>query len=200
MSAPIPSASDRTLVRELLETRSEEAFRALYRAHSGYLFALALRLAGGRREDAEEALQECWLRAVERLADFRFESALRTWLGGIVVRATRELRRKRHPEREEPRGGWEIEELAEATLPAADTIDLERALADLPPTLRDVLVLFEVEGMTHEEISGLLKIPVGTSKSRLWFARRALRARLVPRLVQAAAAARHERPEKGETR
>ena len=199
MSAPIASADDRALVRELLEARSEEAFRALYRAHSGYLFALALRLAGGRSEDAEEALQEAWLRAIERLAGFRFESALRTWLAGIVVRVTRELRRKRHPEREEPRGGWEIEELAPATLPPADTVDLERALGELPPTLRDVLVLFELHGMSHDEIATLLAIPAGTSKSRLWFARRALRARLAPR-VASATELRPERPEKGETR
>src|SRR5262245_31784273 len=94
--------NDRSRVEELVATRSEAAFRALYREHSPYLFALALRLAGGRREDAEEALQESWLRAVERLAAFRFESALRTWLAGIVIRTTRELRRRRHPEREEP--------------------------------------------------------------------------------------------------
>lgn len=174
------AADDRRFVRDLLETRSEEAFRALYRAHSGYLFALALRLAGGRREDAEEALQESWLRAVERLAGFRFESALRTWLAGFVVHATRELRRKRHPEREEPKGGWEIEELSPGTPPPADTVDLERALGELPPTLRDVLVLFELEGRSHDEIATLLAIPAGTSKSRLFFARRALRARLAP--------------------
>src|SRR5262245_43729463 len=99
---------DRRLVEELVAARSEAAFRALYRAHAPYLFGLALRLSGGRREDAEEALQESWLRAVERLAGFRFDSALRTWLAGIVIRTARELRRKRHPEREEPAGGWEI--------------------------------------------------------------------------------------------
>ena len=172
------------MVAELLATRSEAAFVALYRAHSAYLFGLALRLSAGRREDAEEALQEAWLRAVERLESFRFESALRTWLAGIVVHTVRELRRRRHPEREEPRGGWEIERLAEpAAGPGAErdaalaAVDLERALAELPSTLRDVVVLFELVGLGHDEISRLLSIPVGTSKSRLWFARRALRSR-----------------------
>jgi RNA polymerase sigma-70 factor (ECF subfamily) len=53
-------------------------------------------------------------------------------------------------------------------------------LAELPATLRDVIVLFELEGMSHDEIGARLAIPAGTSKSRLWFARRALRARLAP--------------------
>ena len=191
------ASDDRRRVEELVGSRSEVAFRELYGAHSPYLFALALRLAGGRREDAEEALQESWLRAIERLASFRFESALRTWLASFVVRTTRELRRKRHPEREEPAGGWEIEELAPASAPAASTLDLERALEELPPTLRDVVVLFELEGMSHEEIGGLLGIPAGTSKSRLFFARRALRARLAPELAPDSI---DERRKRGETR
>lgn len=172
------SSDDRALVSAFLVSRSESAFRALYRAHARSLFALALRLTGGRREDAEEALQEAWLRAIERLDSFRFESALRTWLSGIVIRSAHELRRRRHPEREEPKGGWEIEELAPPTAPVASAIDLERALAELPATLRDVVVLHELEGMGHEEIGALLAIPAGTSKSRLHFAKRALRTRL----------------------
>jgi RNA polymerase sigma-70 factor (ECF subfamily) len=171
---------DGFLVRDFLGTRSESAFVALYRRHSPYLFALALRLAGGRRDEAEDALQEAWLRATERLPAFRFESALRTWLAGFVVRCVREQRRRRHPEREEPRGGFELDEIAPAVAPPAPAIDLERALARLPTTLRDVVVLFELEGLSHDEIGRLLEIPAGTSKSRLWFARRALRAALVP--------------------
>lgn len=172
------SSHDRALVSAFLASRAEADFRALYRAHAGALFALALRLAGGRREDAEEALQEAWLRAIERLDSFRFESALRTWLSGIVIRSAHELRRRRHPEREEPKGGWEIEELAPPVAPVASTIDLERALAELPATLREVVVLHELEGLGHEQIGALLDIPTGTSKSRLHFARRALRTRL----------------------
>lgn len=171
-------SEDARRVREFLATSSEAAFVALYRAHSPYLFALALRLSGGRRDEAEDALQEAWLRATERLSAFRFEAALRTWLAGFVVRCVRELRRRKHPEREEPRGGFELDELAAPVSPALPAVDLERALARLPPTLRDVVVLFELEGLSHDEIGRLLEIPAGTSKSRLWFARRALRAAL----------------------
>jgi RNA polymerase sigma-70 factor (ECF subfamily) len=169
---------DARRVRDFLAGRSEAAFLALYRAHSPYLFGLALRLAGGRRDDAEDALQEAWLRATERLGQFRFESALRTWLAGFVVRCGRELRRRRHPAREEPAGGFELEEVAPTVPPALPEIDLERALAKMPPTLRDVLVLHEIEGLSHDEIGRVLEIPAGTSKSRLWFARRALRGAL----------------------
>jgi RNA polymerase sigma-70 factor (ECF subfamily) len=62
--------------------------------------------------------------------------------------------------------------------PDGERVDLERAIATLPDGSRAVLVLHDVEGFTHEEIGRRLKIAVGTSKSQLFAARRALRARL----------------------
>ena len=90
----VTSPNDPDLVRRFLGQRSESAFRSLYRAHSPYLFGMAMRLVGSRTE-AEEALQETWIRAVERLESFRWRSSLRTWLGGIVLNCCREIRRRR---------------------------------------------------------------------------------------------------------
>lgn len=169
------SERDGALVRRYLETRSEEAFRDLYRDHSAYLYGLALRLTGGRREEADEALQEAWIRAAQKLEGFRWQSALKSWLGGIVVNCCREQRRRRRPEGPDLQL---VEGLAGRPDPegAIDgRLDLDRLLAVLPETQRTVIVLFAIEGYTHEEISGLLGIAPGTSKSRLFEARRALR-------------------------
>lgn len=174
------AAADAALIGAFLANRSEEAFRALYRAHAPYLFALALRLAGGRRDEAEEALQDAWIRAAGRLAAFRGGSALRTWLAGILINCTREARRRRRPEVVDL-AEWEAAAARQTPPPAtALAVDLERALAELPDALRDVVVLFDLEGFTHDEIGERLDIPAGTSKSRLSLARRVLRARLAP--------------------
>jgi RNA polymerase sigma-70 factor (ECF subfamily) len=166
---------DEALVREYLATRSEEPFRQLYRSHSPYLFGLALRVCGGRRGEAEEALQEAWIRAAAKLDGFRWDSALRTWLAGIVVNCCRELRRRRPPPG--PPLALVDERSADLDLPGAvdGRLDLGRLLDALPESQRIVIVLFAIEGYTHEEIGGLLGIPPGTSKSRLFEARRTLR-------------------------
>ena len=166
-------AEERSLVDAFLRDRSEAAFRALYRRHSPRLYQLALRLSGWREEEACEIVQDSWIRAVRKLAEFRWESKLSTWLTGIVVRRACEARRARSLE-------LPIEEhLPEsAAVPHELTWDLEREIAALPPGYRRVLVLHDVEGHTHAEIGGLLGIEAGTSKSQLFEARRMLRQKL----------------------
>jgi RNA polymerase sigma factor (sigma-70 family) len=148
----------------------EAAFRELYRLHTPRLFAVTLRLLS-RRADAEDAVQEAWLRAMRGLGGFREESSFGTWLTGIGIRCGLEMLRKRNPV---------IVTLREPSVdPAPDvTVDLERAIAGLPDGYRAVLVLHDIEGRTHEEIARLLEIEAGTSKSQLFHARRVLRARL----------------------
>lgn len=159
-------------------SRSDEgSFRSLYRAHTPALYGLALRMLGGIGPDAEEAVQSAWIRAAEGLGSFRWESSLRTWLSGITVNCCREIRRGRRDERGLPEalpaGGADI------PLSHPETrLDLQRAVAALSPGYREVLVLHDVEGFTHEEIARMLDIDVGTSKSQLSRARSTLRARL----------------------
>lgn len=163
---------DRELVDAFLRSRSEDRFRILFRRHTPYVLGLLLRVSGGARDDAEDILQETWLRAVRGLAGFRWESTLRTWLAGIAVRCWSERVRRRSPEIGLPpddlpdRAPWDL---------AVVRVDLERAVADLPEDRRAVLVLHDVEGFTHEEVAGMLGIEPGTSKSRLHRARRELR-------------------------
>lgn len=112
------------------------------------------------------------MRAVRALASFRAESALRTWLFGLLVNVRRER----------IRNAWRTVTLVEAESPAAPAddapVDLERAIAALPPGARDVFVLHDVHGYKHREIAQMLEIATGTSKSQLTRARALLRTSL----------------------
>ena len=166
---------DEALVRTFVRDRDEDAFRALYRRHTPALFRLALRRSSGDSAAAEDDVQEAWIRAAERLRGFRFESALRTWLMGILVNCVRESRRRnaRRP------ALAPAEEPAEAPRDGA-ALDLERAIHGLADGYRQVFVFHDLLGHTHREIASLLGVDEGTSKSPLFLARRALRRRLGP--------------------
>lgn len=155
-----------------LRRGDESSFRELYRLYTPRLFAVALRLLT-RRADAEDAVQETWLRAVRGLSGFRGDSSFRTWLTGIGIRCALELLRQRGP------ADFGSPEVGVESAPHL-AIDLERAIAALPDGYRIVLLLHDVEGRTHDEIGSLLGIEPGTSKSQLFHARRALRERLRP--------------------
>ena len=172
------STSDRQLAQAVLRAREERAFRTLYRRHTPRVYQLALRLLGGDVREAEDAVQETWIRGLEGLAGFRWESAFGTWLSGIAIHVSRDALRRRQRGREHL---WEPTfDPPAPELPLGERIDLERAIAALPDGYRAVLVLHDVEGMQHEEIGQALEISTGTSKSQLHRARRALRTLLAP--------------------
>ena len=174
------------MVARFLARRDEEAFRALFRRFSPRLLATARRLAGGNHSDAEDLVQEAWTRAVQRLAGFEWRSSLSTWLQSIVINCARERWRVAtwesvdDPDRldADRREILSAQHAAPRTRHGAiELLDLERAIAALPDGYRAVLVLHDVEGYTHAEIAALCGISEGTSKSQLFHARRALRAR-----------------------
>lgn len=173
------SDDDRLLVEAVVHRGDERAFTSLYDRHTPALYRLALRLTGGSAADAEDITHDAWVRAVERLATFEWRAALRTWLSAFVIRCAHER------DRVATRTAQPVEELAPATDDAAlrgsyDRLDLERAIAGLADGFRQVFVLHDVQGYTHEEIADLLSIEPGTSKSQLFRARRALRRALEP--------------------
>ena len=168
-----PDPEDEALVARFLADEDEAAFRALYRRHAPFLYRFLLRWTGGEAE-AQEGVQETWVRAIRGLSGFRGQSSLKTWLAGIAIRWSREDARRRGRLVALP-------DEAPAAGPFPDRVervDLERALAALPDGYREVLILHDVEGYTHEEAAELLGVEIGTSKSQLSRARRALRARL----------------------
>lgn len=155
-----------------------DAFEQLYRVHSGRVFALCLRLAGEPVE-ARELVQDVFVRAWEALPRFRAEASLTTWLHRIAVNAMLERRRseRRRTSRVTLVDDEEDGDFLGAAVPAADVgtaIDLERAIASLPPGVRRAFVLHDVEGYTHEEIAGMTGLASGTLRAQLHRARQLL--------------------------
>jgi RNA polymerase sigma-70 factor (ECF subfamily) len=140
------------------------------------MYRLIVRLLGRAGGDAEDALQDAWIRAAERFDQFRWESSLRTWLCGVAVNCCRERLRRGLPF---TGPGFAVEPQGPATRPW-QAIDVERAIARLPTRARVVLVLHDVHGYTHDEIAQLIDIESSSSRSQLVRARRALRAMLAP--------------------
>jgi RNA polymerase sigma-70 factor (ECF subfamily) len=168
--------SDQDLVSRFVARGDEEAFRLLFRRYTPRLYAMALRLTG-RRDQAEDIVQVAWLRAASQIGAFEWRSSLATWLTGITINCAREARRRPAPELV---AADALERLPAPLAPAGDRVDLERAIAALPDGYREVLVLHDVDGMTHEEIAAALGIAAGTSKSQLFHARRTVRRWLTP--------------------
>ncbi len=168
--------SDRELADRVWRDGDEQAFRLLYRRHTPRLYQLVLRLLGHAEQDAEDVVQDTWVQVVERLGEFRWESAFGTWLTAIGLNRARDHLRRAGRRTMVPlpdglpgkRGGM------------AEWVDLERAIAQLPEGYRTVLVLHDLEGLTHEEIGVTLGVTAGTSKSQLFAARRAMRGLLAP--------------------
>src|SRR6266511_362827 len=123
---PLSSADDRSLADTVAGAGDERAFRELYRRHTPALYQLVLRMLGGVAADAEDVVQETWIRAVRQLAKFRWESSLRTWLSAIGLNLAREVLRRRARARTE-----EFDERLELRAPPVrdgERIDLERAI------------------------------------------------------------------------
>lgn len=172
MSTSEPN-DDRQLAEALCGLGDERAFRVLYRRHTPRLYAVLNRLAAGSVHEAEDLVQETWIRAVDALARFRWDAAFSTWLIAIGVNVARDALRRRGRRLED---GWQDgTDLAVPPHPHGDRVDLERAIHALPDGARTVLVLHDIEGWPHESIAERLEISVGTSKSQLHRARRALR-------------------------
>ncbi len=177
-SSPVSlEPTDRALADQVIRDGAEGAFRVLYRRHTPSLYQFVLRLVGGNEHDADDVVQDTWVRAVQKLGSFRWGSALKTWLFGIALNRCRELFRRKD------RNWLEVHEDLELRMGAPahhERIDLEFALRRLPEGYRTVLVLHDVEGYTHEQIGDLLEVTQGTSKSQLFRARKMMRSLLDP--------------------
>jgi RNA polymerase sigma-70 factor (ECF subfamily) len=162
----------------------QAAFEELYRAHSGRVYALCLRMTADTGR-AEELSQDVFLRAWTKLSTFRGDAAFSTWLHRLavnVVLADRRSQGKRWArlvgtDELEPYEGVSaragLSEPAEA--PRGARLDLEGAIAGLPEGARKVFVLYEIEGYRHEDIAQMTGTAVGTSKAQLHRARKLLR-------------------------
>lgn len=152
-----------------------DAFEEVYRRHVGRVFAVCLRIVADRAR-AEELTQETFVRAWQRLGDFGDEEHLAAWLRVVASNAAISELRSRRGRREdldlrpEQPDGSPLAGAAPVT-----AIDLERAIAGLSDRARIVFLLHDVEGLRHDEIGRRLGVTVGTTKTLLHRARRALR-------------------------
>jgi RNA polymerase sigma-70 factor (ECF subfamily) len=161
------------------------AFEALYESHGARMKSLALNLLGNR-SDAEDAVQEAFLRAYKSRHAFRSDAALWTWMYRILLNACHDIGRGRASRRDNQKVDASV--AVDLPSPISDCpmrLTLQRAVEALSPIYRDVFLLCEVEGYTHREVADILEIPEGTSKGRLFEARRQLKIALAGRgLVQ----------------
>jgi RNA polymerase sigma-70 factor, ECF subfamily len=157
------------------------AFEALYASHGARMKSLALNVLGNR-SDAEDAVQDTFLRAYKNRHSFRSDAALWTWVYRILLNACHDIGRSRAARRDNQMVDANV--AADMPMPAGDNpmrLTLQRAVDGLAPIYRDVFLLCEVEGYTHREVAGILEIPEGTSKGRLFEARRQLKRTLAGR-------------------
>lgn len=166
---------DRSLIRRV-RAGDEKALLCLHRRHTPRLRAVILRLSGYDEDLAEDLVQATWIRALEGLDSFRWESAFVTWLIAIGTRLTFGHARTRERRRE--LGAVQAPPRTVEPPPLVDLIVVEAAIGRLSAVQRTVLVLHAIEGYGHAEIAALLDIAEGTSRAALSRARRELRTQL----------------------
>jgi RNA polymerase sigma-70 factor (ECF subfamily) len=174
-NAETDSDLERGLVRRAQEGDAT-AFEQLYRANVRRIYALCYRLAG-EATLAEELAQDVFVKAWQKLASFRGESAFSSWLYPIAVNVAlseRRSRRRRTARITSTDDLTPFDKPRRAAGPESG-FDLERALALLPEGARAVFVLHDVEGYRHAEIGRLTGVATGTSKAQLHRARKLLR-------------------------
>lgn len=161
------------------------AARELYDAHVSRVFSLAYRMCGDE-EQARDLVQESFIRVFSRLSTFRGDAALSTWVYRVTLSVVANARR-RHRGRDRETDFDSIEPIADDRVADADPDLKERlhaAIESLPEIYRTTLVMHDVEGFTHVDIAAALGVAVGTSKSRLSFARAQLRTMLAPFMTE----------------
>jgi len=155
------------------------AFEELYAAHGERLKSIAFNLLRSR-VDAEDAVQEAFLKAFRSWEGFKGEAGAFTWLYRILVNACLDEGRRRSRRREEPEPEDPMPREAPRENDHPLRLALDKALGQIHHRPRAVFVLAEVEGFTHREIAEMLGIPEGTSKHDLFEAKNALRRLLRP--------------------
>jgi RNA polymerase sigma-70 factor (ECF subfamily) len=152
-----------------------DAFELVYRAHGAEVYAVCLRMVGDSVE-AQELVQDVFVRAWERRDSFRAESAFGTWLHRLAVNVV--LERFRSDKRRSAHVSLEPD-LSESNAEARggsfdDQMDIEQSLSRLPRGARVAFVLHHIEGYSYEEIAELTHLAAGTIRAHVFHARQLL--------------------------
>ncbi|HEY1554794.1 MAG TPA: sigma-70 family RNA polymerase sigma factor [Kofleriaceae bacterium] len=156
------------------------AMEMLYHQYKRRVFGMAHRIVGPN--DAEEVAQEVFVRVYRGLAAFRGDSALSTWIYRLTVNAALSYlaRRARRQEIAVDDAMPDVPAPPVAERDPGLAARIETALGQLPAGYRAILVLHDVEGLSHEECAAILECRVGTCKSQLHKARARMRELLAP--------------------
>ncbi len=183
---------DRQLI-ERCRSGDREAFDELVRRYERQAYNLAYRLSGNY-DDASDVVVEAFVRVFQGLHTFRGEANFGTWLHRVVVNTFLDMRKRSKGrqnvslEEQLELDGDTLTRQIEDTSPGPEELVekeereevLQKAIAQLPPERRILIVLYHFENLSYEEIAQMLNLPVGTVKSRLNRARLALREILQP--------------------
>jgi len=182
----VPVPPDEDLIRTAMDG-DEEAFRGLMERYKGRAYGVALGIVGDP-DEAQDVLQDAFVKAWYRLRDFRFGSNFYTWFYRLLVNQAIDRWRKRSRAATVPLDeNWLSEEVSPpdtAVYPKTpeelarnrELVEgLNRAIGALPEYHRTVILLREVDGLSYEEIAQVLDCSVGTVMSRLHYARAKLR-------------------------
>jgi RNA polymerase sigma-70 factor (ECF subfamily) len=149
----------------------------LYELHGARMKSLAFHLLRSHA-DAEDAVQEAFMKVYKSMNGFDGQSALATWIYRILINCCYDaLRRRTKLAETQSSNEGRARPATESKLPMK--IALDRALARLNERQRLVFVMFEVEGLKHSEIAGILEAPEGTCRSWLFEAKRELKRMLM---------------------
>lgn len=165
------------------------AFEVIYQRYHRRTYSLTLRMTNSQTE-AEDLTQEVFIQLFRKIGSFRGDSAFSTWLHRLTVNQVLMHFRRRSVKNEKTSDDGEMPEQTvtgsanPGKMQIVDRIPLKNAIAELPNGYRNVFVLHDVEGYEHEEVAGMLKISVGTSKSQLHKARLKLRGLLIKQKEQ----------------
>lgn len=178
MTSPSAAVDDQQLIAQVLAA-DPRAERAFYDRHVAKVHRLACRLAGDGTL-AQDFTQETFVRAFARLSQYRGDAALSTWICAICVTVSLNGLRATSTRHNREAGYEEALTFAVSTRESEpDLKDRMRAAIDaLSEGYRAVFLMHDLEGFTHEEIGQALEIQPGTSKARLFHARRKLRVAL----------------------
>jgi len=140
--------------------------KKLYDQYSGKMFAVCLRYTH-TREDAEDALQEAFVRIFDNLPKFRFEGSFEGWMRRITVHTVLRFIQKKTPlQFAEDTATIKVADTQENVLEQLNEKDLLKLITTLPPGYRVVFNMYVIEGYSHAEIGDALGISEGTSRSQ----------------------------------
>jgi len=171
-----PAASPDAVLLAGCRAGDRSAYEELYRVHGARMKSVAASLLGSRSE-AEDAVQEAFVRVFRSCGTFEGRSRFSTWIYRVVVNCCHDLLRRRRPtvslDDATPAERESIAESAGAGDPSLRRA-IEQGLAALPPRQRSAFVLFAVEGFSHREIADVLDVSPGNSKTLVFEAKRRL--------------------------